>query len=352
VLLLVEPGMGKSTLADWLVGLARDAGVRCARGNCSAAGMPALWPWRRAFADLAAELPWQDESAPAAQSDRELLAAAVVDAVASAAREQPVLIVLEDVHWADPATLLVARAVADAIPPLPVTLLLTCRDDPADFAPDTRDQLAELSTGVRRLLLPPLDQRSVAALAESELGSAMAEPDVHELQSRTGGNPIFVHEVLRLRAAYGAQARLVVPRGVREVLERRLARLSQPCATVLSLAAVAAETSGDVIELDLLAAPDGMALTSLLDEAVAARLLDVVADGTANYRFRHALIREVLEMRRPAPNAPGCTPSSPNGWSGGSTRRHPGWHTTGPARPAPGRRSGPGSGPCVPPARR
>jgi predicted ATPase len=119
VLLLGEPGMGKSTLADWLVGLARDAGVRCARGNCSAAGMPALWPWRRALADLAAELPWQDESAPAAQSDRELLAAAVVDAVASAAREQPVLIVLEDVHWADPATLLVARAVADAIPPLP-----------------------------------------------------------------------------------------------------------------------------------------------------------------------------------------------------------------------------------------
>jgi predicted ATPase len=118
VLLLGEPGMGKSTLADWLVGLARDAGVRCARGNCSAAGMPALWPWRRALADLAAELPWQDESAPAAQSDRELLAAAV-DAVASAAREQPVLIVLEDVHWADPATLLVARAVADAIPPLP-----------------------------------------------------------------------------------------------------------------------------------------------------------------------------------------------------------------------------------------
>ena len=161
--------MGKSTLADWLVGLARDAGVRCARGNCSAAGMPALWPWRRALADLAAKLPCQDESAPAAQSDRELLAAAVVDAVASAAREQPVLIVLEDVHWADPATLLVARAVADAIPPLPVTLLLTCRDDPADFAPDTRDQLAELSTGVRRLLLPPLDQRSVAALGESEL---------------------------------------------------------------------------------------------------------------------------------------------------------------------------------------
>ena len=118
-----------------------------------------------------------------------------------------------------------------------------------------------------------LVQPGAAQGAQFELGSALGEQDVHELHSRTGGNPFFVHEVLRLRAAYGAQARLVVPRGVREVLERRLARLSQPCATVLSLAAVAAETSGDVIEADLLTAPDPTALTSLLDEAVAARLL-------------------------------------------------------------------------------
>jgi hypothetical protein len=293
VLVLGEAGMGKSTVADWLLMLARDAGFRCARAGCSAAGMPALWPWRRALAGVAGELPWQDASAPAAQADRQLLAAAVVDAVASAAREQPLLVVLEDLHWADPATLLVARAVADAIPALPVMLVLTSRDDPADAMPDSREQLAELSTGVRRMLLPPLDPPSVAALAASELGSELPEQEVRELSARTGGNPFFVREVLRLRAAHGADSALVVPRGVREVLERRIARLSQPCATVLGLAAVAAETSGDVIETDLLDAADP---GSLLDEAVAAQLLDGTGSG---YRFRHALIREVIEGALP-----------------------------------------------------
>ncbi|HEY7009628.1 MAG TPA: AAA family ATPase [Jatrophihabitantaceae bacterium] len=295
VLLLGEAGMGKSMLADWLVHRAADAHLGIARRACSAAGMPALWPWRMALADIAPDLPWREENAASVQADRELLAAAVVDAIASAARRQPLLIVLEDVQWSDQTTLLVARAVADAVVALPIMLLLTCRDDPGEARLDVRTRLAELPTGVRRVLLAPLDSHEVAVLAARLSKRELAEDDVRALHARTGGNPFFVGEVVRLQLMRGPAAGMVVPPGVREVLERRLARLGQRCAAVVTLAAVAAQTSADLIEDDLLidAEPDGIA--SLLDEAVAARLVETVPAGAARYRFRHALVREVLD---------------------------------------------------------
>ncbi len=89
VLLLGEAGMGKSVLADWLAGQAGQAGVQVARGVCSAAGMPPLWPWRRALAAIDVELPWQEDRAIAGPADREVMAAAIVEAAAAAAARRP-----------------------------------------------------------------------------------------------------------------------------------------------------------------------------------------------------------------------------------------------------------------------
>ena len=69
-LLLGEAGMGKSMLADWLVSQAEQAGMQVARGACSAAGMPPLWPWRRSLAAIGLELPWREERLAARLSDR------------------------------------------------------------------------------------------------------------------------------------------------------------------------------------------------------------------------------------------------------------------------------------------
>src|SRR5213076_2530642 len=91
VLLLGEAGMGKSMLADWLVSQAEQAGMQVARGACSAAGMPPLWPWRRSLAAIGLELPRQDDRATAGPVGRELMAAAVVEGVAAAAARQPLL---------------------------------------------------------------------------------------------------------------------------------------------------------------------------------------------------------------------------------------------------------------------
>jgi predicted ATPase len=185
-LLLGEAGMGKSVLADWLIEQAEQAGVHVARGGCSAGGMPPLWPWRRSLAAIGLELPWQEDRAVAGPADRELLAAAIVEIVAAVATRQPLLIVLEDLHWADPVSVLVARAAAETAAALPLMLLLTCRDEQDEATQQIRDRLVELPASVLGMLLPPLDAAAVAALAGSIAGPGLAGQAVADLQARTG----------------------------------------------------------------------------------------------------------------------------------------------------------------------
>ena len=345
--------MGKSMLADWLVGQAEQAGMQVARGACSAAGMPPLWPWRRSLAAIGLELPWREERAAAGPSDRELVAAAIVETVAAAAARQPLLIVLEDMHWSDPVSVLVAQAAAEAVAALPLALLLTCRDERDEATHEVRDRLAELPASVRRMLLPPLDADAVAALAGSiALALALDNQVAAGLQARTGGNPFFAHEVARLIAARGPAAALMVPPGVREVLQRRLARLSQPCVSLLTAAAIVAETAAEAIEDDLLQHVSGVgqeAAAQLLDEAAAGLLLDVdhgrpvAVPVPARAGPRGARSRLV---RRPARRVArgGRRGAGAAGQPAGS--RRPGWPTTGPARPARRPRRKPRPGRC------
>jgi AAA ATPase domain len=186
VLLLGEAGMGKSVLADWLAGRAGEAGMQVARGACSAAGMPPLWPWRRSLAAIGLELPRQEDGAVAGPVGRELMAAAIVEGIAATAARQPLLIVLEDLHWSDPVSVLVARAAAEAAAALPLMLLLTCRDEQDEATQQVRDRLVELPASVLGMLLPPLDAAAVAALAGSIAGPGLAGQAVAGLQARTG----------------------------------------------------------------------------------------------------------------------------------------------------------------------
>jgi hypothetical protein len=281
VLLLGEPGIGKSALADDLVDRAMDGTgeVRVGRGACAVGGMPPLWAWRRALPDL----DWSIDEATPTSSDRELLTSTVIDSLSDGPAR---LLVLEDLHWADPATLMLTHAVAEAAPGLPLLLVLTCRDDPAELPDAVRD----LPTSVRRVPLAPLDVAGVAELARAMPGDRLTDEQVRDVASRTGGNPFFVHEVVTLLRARGPGSG--VPVGVEGVLQNRLARLSQPCVAYLTVAALAAETSADVIDEQLVSAVTGLDGRGHLEQAVAARL--VQSDAAGRYRFRHALVREVL----------------------------------------------------------
>jgi len=287
-LLLGEAGAGKSSVADVLAaGLATD-GFHVVRGWCSAAGMPPYWPWRRALATIAPDLPF--DLPGAGRDDRQVLFTAVIEALERHAGR--LLIVLEDLQWADASSLALLHLVAAAAP---VALLCTRRDEPG-----AEPVGGDLPTGVRRVVVPPLDDVAAATLVSRIVGDTLLPDKVAEVVARTGGNPFFISEVARLVAVHGPDAMVVVPPGVHEVLTRHVARLSQPCARLLAAAAITALTAaagrdpideavvGTVADLP----PDAVA--GLLDEALRAGLVAPDPSGAARLRFAHALVREVL----------------------------------------------------------
>jgi predicted ATPase len=216
LLVLGEAGMGKSTIAGAAATRAAGMGFRVALGWCSAVEMPPYWPWRR----ILREPGLHDQFAVGASSrvdelDRQLLFASVVEALDAASRRDPLLLVVEDLHWADLSSLRLLRTVVDAVPAIRVALVITCRDDPGEAAPEVRERLSELPTSVRREELAGLDQAAVAMLVAWIAGGDLAPAVVADVGARTGGNPFFVGEVVRLLVAQGAAGSLVVPAGVR-----------------------------------------------------------------------------------------------------------------------------------------
>jgi DNA-binding CsgD family transcriptional regulator len=188
----------------------------------------------------------------------------------------PMLIVLEDLHWADEATLDVLTLLGGRIGSAPALVLATYRDDELDRAHPLRGVLGELVTAeaVSRLRLPPLSAGAVSALAEPH------GIDGEELYRKTGGNPLFVTEVL---GAPGPE----IPPTVRDAVLTRVARLSPAARTVLEAVAITPPPVGLAL-LEELAGPVG----PHLDECLAAGML--AADGR-DVRFRHELARIAVD---------------------------------------------------------
>jgi tetratricopeptide (TPR) repeat protein len=291
-LLLGDAGVGKSTVADALAARLGVDGFRVMRGWCSPAGMPPLWPWRRALAQL---LPDRTlVHGDAGPDDPAALFAAVVEALERLT--EPLVIVIDDLQWADPSSLALLRTVADALPVVPVGLVATVRDEPVE----ARGALADLPTSVRRVPIGPLDDTAAAALVGWVSRGELDASHVAAVVARAGGNPFFLTEITRLVVAHGQAGLAAIPAGVREVLDRRLARLSQASASLLAAAAVVGETAVDArdpIDETLLARVTGIdadTIAEQLDEAAAAGLIEPDPSGTTRLRFTHALVREVL----------------------------------------------------------
>ncbi|MEI8408548.1 MULTISPECIES: ATP-binding protein [unclassified Kribbella] len=297
---LGEPGMGKTTLAEALADRAQEAGVTVAWGWCSAAEMPPFWPWRTILRDLAPQHRLAADQAADSSPDglgvlrgdagaRARLFVSVLDTLQKVSDEGPIVLILEDLQWADSASLLLLRTVIDALPGLQVLLVATCRDEPLESGDEVLAAVRDLPTAVQRIRLDGLDVDEVAEVVTRVLGDTATNELATMVHRRTGGNPFFVREVSRLLAVRPATTG--VPDGVREVLARRIARVSQDCQRILEVAAVA----GDDVEVSLvMAVADNPAVLDLLEEAAAARLLaGPPVDG--RIWFAHALVREVLD---------------------------------------------------------
>ena len=227
-----------------------------------------------------------------------------VEAVASGPAA-PLVLVLDDLQWADPATLLAVRHLLRHPPSAGVLLLATHRDlDPGADHP-LRDLLAAAHRDdhVRRVALSGLDATDVAALAD--VGAGVDEAFAADLAGATGGNPLFVHETVRFLTEQGAidpgsgrwagavpLSEYGVPDGVKEVIEQRLRRL--PDATVATLRQ--ASVLGERFDLSLLGAVTEQVVAdvvAVVEPAIDAQLLRREA-GTDGAAFAHALVRHAL----------------------------------------------------------
>jgi len=293
VVLTGEPGIGKSRLAAELVGLARSEGAGVCVGRCSQDdGAPPLWPWGQVLEELGAELPHTDDADDVAQ-----FAAfqRIVQTVRDAARERPVVVGLDDLHWADPCSLRVLRLLVETVEDDALLVLATWRDNPEPGAElgDVAEALARRHAVRRRLV-------GLAAEDAAEVFATVARnrPNAEQagaLQERTDGNPFFVVEYARLAGERADLDRLLTeeqpPAGVHEVLSRRLARLPDDTVSTLRTAAVIGRRF-DAATLSRAAGIDEDDLLDVVEPAEASGLVREV--GIGRFTFAHALVRDTL----------------------------------------------------------
>ncbi|MGH3861868.1 ATP-binding protein, partial [Actinokineospora sp.] len=288
--LLGEAGIGKSSLADAVAAQATARGFTVAWGRCPTLSLAPYWPWRQLLAALpdggAREL--LDGSRPSSRAE---LFSSVLAVLEHSAAACPLVLLLDDVHRADEATLELLAFVADQVRGTRIVLMVISRDDPVELAGPAASTLSGLPAWMTRLDLAGLGPAATADLVR-EVTPAASDDLVANIHRRTGGNPFFVSEVARLHAGreqQGAESGQDVPTAVQHVLSRRFARVSQEAVRLLEVAAVVGR-----LDVPVLAAVSGLdedTALALLDEPLRARLL--VGSGP-DLRFAHDLVRETL----------------------------------------------------------
>ncbi len=254
--------------------------------------------------------------APPMRSDPETERYRLFDAVAgwfaAVSSEQPVLLVLDDLQWAAKPTLLLLRHVLHAAEPLRLLVVATYRDTDIGRGHPLGELLADLrrDTGVERIALSGLTAAGVVGYLEAASGHALNDEDDTALalaiHDETDGNPFFIREVLRHLTETGGIAerdgrwgptvdidRLGIPEGVRDVVGRRLSRLSDVANQALTAAAVIG-TAFDVAVVGPVCGLDDDDLFAALEEAEAARIVAEVPSIAPRYRFAHRLVRDTL----------------------------------------------------------
>ena len=335
-----EAGMGKTTLAAEAARAAFDTGACVLLGYCSE---DLATPYQlfaeairhyvthadeahllthieeygselaRLVPALASRIPDPPPSkATDADTERYLLFAAVVGLLARVSQKQPVVLVLDDLQWADNASLLLLRHLAAAEQAMRVLVLGTYRDSELSRFHPLTDTLATLHRqhGVSRIELAGLDDSGVVAFLEAAAGQTLDDVGVglaHAVYRETDGNPFFVSEVLRHLSETGAiyqdatgrwtsekpLDQMALPDSVRVVIGARVGRLGQDAERVLSMASVI----GRDFDLDLLARVTKTTedeLLDILEAATTASLVRELADTPGHYSFAHALIQHTL----------------------------------------------------------
>ena len=320
-----EAGIGKTSLLSAAARAARRAGATVLTATAwDDPGTPPLWIWaqvvraaangrdtaqlaeawgRRALPALAlvdplshAELRDPDD---AGAFGRFSLFDALDAVIEQLARSAPVVIVLDDLHWADVGSLQALHFLAKTTAHRRVLVLCGWREHEVEPGAGAGRLASEIAATADRLPLAGLSADDVAALVNRTGGLEVSPDRARQIAERTGGNPLFVGELARLLRDRGDSVSTTIPETANAIIRRRLARLSQPCHDLLAAAAVA----GPAATYDALAAVTRRASTDVAaaaDEAVTAGLATVTAGRVG---LAHPLVRDTVIAALPAARA-------------------------------------------------
>jgi len=335
VLLTGEPGIGKTALAREFVERAAARGASWAWGTCwDGGGAPAYWPWVQVVRALArredvatlrgalgAGAPWIARllpelaatlGAPAQPAELDSAQArfrffdALASLLAAVAERRPLVVVLDDLHWADVSSLLALEFVARSLPDMPILAIAAYRHVDAHARDDLSAALGGLARAATRLPLEGLSREDVGHLAAARArGLGPGEPEripprlVTVVHEASAGNPFFVDELVQLLASQGrlhdagaAERPLPLPEGVRDAIRRRLTPLTRDAMDALSAAAVV----GGEFRLATLASILGVPPVEMLqrlEEPLRAGIISAARDPD-KFVFAHALVRDTL----------------------------------------------------------
>ena len=335
VMLVGEPGIGKTRTSMELARLAVARGAQALIGRCyESQGTPPYLPWIQAIrgyvrshnatelqtdlgpgaVDIATMVPEVRQRllelplppAVEAEQARFRLFDSVSTFFRNASRRQPLIVVLDDLHTADRPSLLLLEFLAREISTARLLVLGTYRDVEVSRRHPLYLTLAELTREnlFDRKVLRGLDQEGVRRFVEATAKTMPPSEVVDAVYAQTEGNPLFVTETVRLlddEGIFEGQApeaardrRLRIPEGVREVIGRRLDRLTEACNETLTVGSVI----GREFSLDelgrLFEEQTSDELLVVLEEALGARVIEELPRALGRYQFTHALIRETL----------------------------------------------------------
>ncbi len=310
VLVAGEPGIGKTSLLRRFADMFADmAGGPVAWGSCPEhVAAPPLWPWEKVLRAVRTGCPQRLVPGPVAElldDDTQPLLEGL-DVAGAALRRfdaigqyltsgpDPLLVVLDDLHRADLASLRLLAYLAESVPASRLLLAVSYRPHEAGSLAETLDSLARAGAGW--IELSGLDAEDTQALVSAVTGREVSKHTAEGLWARTEGNPFFLRELVGLLTS---EHRLdqpdtaPVPVPVREVVLRRIARLPQTAAAVLSVAAIA----GRQFDIDVVAEAASVEVEAALeaiDAAVAAGLVVENEQQLGWFQFTHALVAEAL----------------------------------------------------------
>ena len=332
VMLVGEPGIGKTRTTQELETYAKMRGATVLWGRThESAGAPPYWPWIQAgnqyalahqddlptiigpqmtpeaINELVRIFPWLltgvNVSAPPEISDPEVAQFRLFDAytqyMKAIATQGPLVIALDDLHWADKPTLLLLQHIARELSRTRILVVGNYRDTDITRQSALSETLASLNreSGFDRIVLRGLTRDEVAAYIKARANVEPRRDVLDRIFEETEGNAFFLSEVVNLMAQEGTLTKdsisaIAIPDGVREALGRRLNRLSEETNELLQVGAIIGrDFTYDT--LTLLGDRDEEALLKMIEEALEARVIEET-EQAGRYRFTHAQMQETL----------------------------------------------------------